>query len=396
MIRVGMAVQSFDPVIGGAQRQIEALAPLLAERGVEVGCVTRGVPGRRVPGRELRPGLELRRVRVPRSASAASIVYTAAGAVRLARWRPDVIHVHELLSPASAGMVASLPGAVPVVAKVLCAGRRGDISRLLAKPAGRRRLRAFVRRFRAFVSLSEESDAELIAAGVPADRIWRIPNGVDANRYRPPGESERRRLRRALGIEGEEPVAVYCGRFADGKRLPLLLEAFAGLPGRLLLFGDGEQEARLRAIARAPGLRGRVRLCGRAADPADAYRAADLYVTASDSEGMSGSVLEAMASGIPVVASPASGMRELVGPATGAVAPDLSAPALRDALRRLLTDPERRRRSGVAARALVRSEYSIDVTADRLVRLYAAMRVNGRAGSAPRPAAALRPHGGVR
>lgn len=390
-----MALHSFDPVIGGAQRQVEALAPLLVERGVAVGCVTRGVPGQRLPARERRPGLELRRIRVPRSPPAASIVYAAAGAVRLARWRPDVIHVHELLSPASVGMVASLPGAVPVVAKVLCAGRRGDISRLLGKPAGRRRVRTFARRFAAFISLSDESDAELIAVGVPPERIWRIPNGVDTSRYRPAAAPERQRLRRALGIRGAEPVAVYCGRFTDSKRLPLLLEAFAGVPGRLLLFGGGEEEGSLRSIAQAPQLRGRVRLCGRVADPAAVYRAADLYATASDSEGMSGSVLEAMASGIPVAASPASAMRELVGPATGAVAADLSVAALRDALRQLLTDPERRRRCGAAARELVRSEYSIEATADGLVQLYETVRGNGRAGSAPRAAAALRPGGGV-
>jgi glycosyltransferase involved in cell wall biosynthesis len=110
-------------------------------------------------------------------------------------------------------------------------------------------------------------------------------------------------------------------------------------------------------------------------DTAPIYRAADLYISASTTEGMSGSVLEAMATGLPVAASPASGMAELVRPDTGVMAEDPSADALGQAARALLADPARRARAGATARDHATSRYSLESTADRMVELYRSVMV---------------------
>lgn len=368
MIRVAMVAQSFSPVLGGAQRQIQRLGPLLAERGVVTSVVTRRPPD--TPLRERQPGLQVCRIPVLGGRSGGSLSYTAGGTAVLTRLRPDVIHAHDLLSPSSIALVAGTALRVPVVAKVLSTGKGGDIDRLLTKPLGGERLRLMARRFAAFVGLSAEIEEELIDHGVASGKIHRIPNGVDVERFRPADSAERYALRRSLGVRTDAPLAVYAGRFAPVKRLDVLLEAFKQAPGQLLLAGDGSEGRRVRALAQHPDLVGRVHVRDTVEDPVPLYRAADVYITASTTEGMSGSVLEAMAAGLPVVAARASGMSELVRPDTGVLASDDGPAALAGAVTTLAESPERRRSLGAAGRRLVESRFSLDATADRLVELY--------------------------
>jgi glycosyltransferase involved in cell wall biosynthesis len=375
-LRVAKVIQSFPPVLGGAQRQAEALAPLLAARGADVTVITRRwTPD--VAIRERRPGLRLVRVPGAGAGAAGSARWVAGAAGALLALRPDVIHAHDLLSPTTASLAAGRPLRAPVVVKVLSTGAGGDVDRLLSKPLGARRLAAAVRGVAAFVSLSADVDAELLEHGVPPERLHRIPNGVDLARFRPPAADERERERRRLGLPDAGPLTLYCGRLDPVKRLDVLLEAFAGVPGHLLIAGGGAEAERLRAAAAAPALRGRVTIIPAVDDPAPLYRAADVYASASQTEGMSNSLLEAMATGLAAAASPASGMGELLEGGAGAVAADASPAALRASLSRLADDEELRRALGARARQTVERRYSLAATADALSALYARVRAAG-------------------
>jgi glycosyltransferase involved in cell wall biosynthesis len=368
-MRVAMVIQVFWPVLGGAQRQIERLGRPLTEHGLEVHVVTRRVAG--TPAHERRDGLEIHRIGRPTSSSAlASIQYSSLGAAATARLRPDVIHAHDLLSPSTAALLASRGGSTPVVAKVLSAGPGGDIDRLLRKPLGKQRLNLMTRRFRAFVALSHEVDAELQQHGVPAERIRRIPNGVDAAAFRPADTDERRRERARLGVRDDELLAIYCGRFYESKQVDVLIEAARLAPIRLIAFGEGPTEESLRRLADAPGLDGRVRIEKPVRDTAPLYRACDLYLSASAAEGMSNSVLEAMASGAVTVAASAPGMIEMLEDGAGVLTEDRSPEAFAAVIERLAAAPEERIRIGQAARTRVLERYALDAVAARLAELY--------------------------
>lgn len=370
-MRVAMVIQSYLPVLGGAQRQVQRLGPLLAEDGFEVVVVTRRPPG--TARRERRPGLEIRRTPGPDSGPLGSAAFTAGAAGELLRLRPDVVHVHDLLSPSTAALLGAAPRGTPVVAKVLSTGPGGDVDRLLHKPAGALRLRLMARRFAAFVCLSVDVEDELAAHGVPRARLRRIANGVDAARFRPRVSSEERRVARvAAGVpDDDEPLWLYCGRFAAVKRLDVLVAALAaGAPGRLLLVGEGEQETALRNQAAAAGVADRIAVRGVIDDTAPLYRAADGYLSASGTEGMSGSVLEAMASGLPVVAAPASGMAELLGGGAGTLLEAGEPGAFAAAMRELAQDPEGAAAIGARARRRAESDFSLAGTAAQLGALY--------------------------
>ena len=365
-----MVIQSFLPVLGGAQRQVDLLGQPLQRRGVDLTVLTRHPPG--TPRREARGGLAVRRLPGPDSGAAGSIAYTAGGAAALARLRPDVVHVHDLLSPSTIALLSRPAARAPIVAKVLSTGPGGDLTRLLTKPFGQRRMRVMARAFSAFICLSDEVRAELRAHSVPEGRLRRIPNGVDADTFRPPAAGEREAERARLGVDPIGPLALYTGRFAPVKRLDLLIDAAARLPDlRLVMVGEGSEETRLRELVASRGLEDRVQLLPLVDDPASLYRAADAYVCASSTEGMSNSVLEAMASGLPVVAAGASGMAELVSPRTGALVEDVDdGAAFAAALARTTGEADLRRRLGAAARDLVVERYSLESVAAALRDLY--------------------------
>jgi glycosyltransferase involved in cell wall biosynthesis len=361
-----MVLQSYPPVLGGAQRQVRQLAPLLADRGVRVHVITRRVPGTEHWTEE--PGATVERLRVPAPGPTASAVFVAGAARRLLCLRPDVIHAFDLMSPSLAALIAGSLSGTPVVAKVLSTGRGGDLDRLRHKRSGPARARLIARRFAAWHAVSADVETELLALGAAPERIVRIANGVDCAHHRPPDLAGRLGARRRLGIAPDDFVSLYCGRFAPVKRLDTLVAAWREAPGTLLLVGDGAEEPRLRRLACDPALAGRVRFLAAVEDPAELYPAADAYVSASTTEGMSNAVLEAMASGLPIVAAGASGMSELLAGGAGLILD--GSDELAAGLQRLAADPALRLRLGRAARAAVVDRHSLPAVADQLAALY--------------------------
>jgi glycosyltransferase involved in cell wall biosynthesis len=153
---------------------------------------------------------------------------------------------------------------------------------------------------------------------------------------------------------GAEPLLVSVGRLKYPKDFPTLLDAAARLAGRrftLEVVGDGPERPELESRHAELALDGRVRLGGERGDVPELLARADVVVLSSRSEGLPVSVIEAMAAGLPVVASSVGGLPELVADGeTGILVPAGDAVALADALARLLDDPELRRSYGAAAR----------------------------------------------
>lgn len=164
-------------------------------------------------------------------------------------------------------------------------------------------------------------------AGLPPQRLFVIPNGVDPGEFPVPAAPfacgaedslERRRAARTeLGLPPEDPVFAFVGRLCEAKALPDLVSAFRAVLRQrgqtvLALAGDGPLAPALRRTAARRQWAGRVRLLGWLDDPRQLYAAADCFVLSSRTEGMPGVVLEAMASGLPVVCTNAPGCAETV------------------------------------------------------------------------------------
>lgn len=247
--------------------------------------------------------------------------------------------------------------------------------RLLGLP---QRRRAMLSTLSAIIAISKDICRELESYGVPRAKIARIPNGVDTSRFRlPENEQERRTVRSTLGLH-DLPTILFVGRVDAWKRPHLLVDALSllragGRPCQLVLAGpcyDTGYCNTIRTRVDELGLRPYVVWTGHVSEIAPLYRAADVFALPSRGEGLPNALLEAMSSGLPTVAPPVSGIRELtVHGMTGLITPP-SPPAIADSIKELVDDPGLAHGLGLTSRERVLSHYSLDSVVSAHERLF--------------------------
>lgn len=180
--------------------------------------------------------------------------------------------------------------------------------------------------------------------------------------------------------EGDTVTIVCVASLVPRKDHRLLLEAVARLPSepswRLELIGEGQLQRTIEQDVSARGLSDRVSMLGQRADVRALVARADIVVLSSDSEGTPNALLEAMASGVPVVATRVGGVQDLVGEDAGLLVPYGDAAALAEALSRLIRDPSLRSTVGAAGAARVAEHHSIDRMRDRTLAAFAVIEAS--------------------
>lgn len=302
----------------------------------------------------------------------------------LAAWlrerRPDVVHAHNgaWLKAATAARAAGVPRTVFT--------HHGLDTREPWYMRPYTRLAA--RRTHRIAAVSEALRDHLVGRmGLPAASVEVVRNGIDTARFRSGPRAEGARAR--LGVPAGRRIVGNVARLEPVKDHDLLLRAFALLRERvpdafLLLVGDGSLREAVEARAAALGLRGHLRITGIVPDPAPIYREMAAFALSSVTEGTSISILEAMASGVPVAATAVGGNPALVG-GDGLLVPHGDARRLAEALHRLLEEPELAARLSAAARRRVEAEYGRERMLDRYEELYGARAA--RCGCARSPGA---------
>ena len=339
----------------------------LRRRGVEVRFFSHDVDGDVVPA----PSVRLRAVRMK------TLTFSLPGssprvAAGLAELGPDIVHCSWSFS--------TLDGRIARMSRAAGAASVATFHLPYADPrSGRGRVLRGLYRWHVHnlsgydhcVALSDDQAELIAAAGFPPERVTVVHNGVDADAVTP-GESG---LRDRLGARF---VVAYMGRLDPEKRVPALVSSFLrlGWPDDhvLVVAGGGVQEGRVRRLA---GDRPNVRVLGVVTDPAlrlELLRAADVYVLPSTAEGLSLSMLEAMAAGCAVVATEVGEDGAALGDAGIHIPVAPLEPHLGNALRRLRGDAGLRAELGARARARVVERYSLRSGVDRLVDLYARLR----------------------
>jgi glycosyltransferase involved in cell wall biosynthesis len=233
--------------------------------------------------------------------------------------------------------------------------------------------RALIRRADRIVAVSEARCRILRAEGCLPSRLITIHNAVAMP---DPHAEDSRAIRKALGLDAAAPVAAVVGRLSPEKGQEYFLEAMTdvakAIPGvAALIVGEGQEEERLRARTDELGLGGVVKFVGYRRDMDAVYPAVDVLVLPSLSEGLPMVALEAMARGIPVVATRVGGVPEAVEDGhSGLLVPSADPRALARAVVTLLLDPVRRRAMGEAGRERVARCFSIGARAEQVLSLY--------------------------
>lgn len=352
---------------GGGERQLHALAVEMRRRGHSNWAAVRprtqlaaALAGGGVPVIGLSPAVEWDPVAVARLRAL------------LRRVGAQVVHAHTAHAVATAALACAGTGARLLVARrVAHPLRRNPMSRWKYGRARR------------FIAVSDRVRDALRGCGVAAERISVVRSGLDL--HRPVSRAGAATLR-ALGVRSGPALAVMVSSLVPPHKDPeTFVSAIAaaragGLDIQALLIGGGPLAAPTQRAVHRLGLDGVVRLTGFRRDAEQILAAADVAVLSSRDEGLGTTLLDAMAAGVPVVATAAGGVREVVRDGVdGLLAPVGDGPALGGAIARVLRDADLRNALRTAGRARVR-EFSLERTVEGTLEVYRALAAPGAQG----------------
>ncbi|MDQ2743815.1 MAG: glycosyltransferase [Chloroflexota bacterium] len=322
-MNIGIVTDFYYPWIGGPATLIRNLGHGLAARGHAVFLLAPSHNG--TPGVECDGPLHVTRVRshsVPFGYNLRSALHPGREVDEwLAAVRPDVLHVHHPFVLSTSALLAARKARIPVVATnhtvpecSLWGIRDHRLLYSISNRAFSAWLKWVLERCDMVTTPTDTASRSLSDLGFPR-QVQSISNGVDAERFRPgPGDSA---LRVRLGLD-DRPIVLYTGRLDAEKQMDIWLQAGAEvvktLDVQFVATGKGTDAARLEKITRSLGLSRHVRFVGIVAenDYPKIYRLANAYFITSPVELQSISTLEAVASGLPVVAVDAGALPELV------------------------------------------------------------------------------------
>jgi glycosyltransferase involved in cell wall biosynthesis len=229
-------------------------------------------------------------------------------------------------------------------------------------------------RYERVIAVSPDLYDSSIAAGVAADRCSLIENGIDTEQYQrrvPAAEAKAR-----LGVAPGRLVVGAVGRLSAEKGFDLLIRVMQrvlaeGLDAELWIVGTGDQRPQLERMISDMNLGERVRLLGYRADTIDLYHAMDLFVLSSLREGLPNVLLEAMAIGVPVVATRIAGVPRLIRDGVdGLLVEAGNEDELAASMKQILTSDQLRHKFALAGRERIETSYSFRVRMDKVRAIY--------------------------
>lgn len=350
---------------GGAETQLVYLTTRLKKRGWKVRVVSLTPPKAYVEELEA-TGVPVISLGIRRKLPTPQSVLQLVKLIR--SWRPQIIHSHMV----HANLLARLVRPLTFMPTLICTAHSiNEGSRLreflyrltdplcdLTTQVSRAGLERYVR-----------------VKAVPRHKIRYIPNGVDTERFRP-NPDKRSYLRAKLDLEARF-VWFAVGRFHASKDYPNMLQAFAMIVKKrtevaLLIVGEGPLRSEMERLAQELEIGEYVRFLGIRRDVPELMNAADAYVMSSAWEGMANVLLEASATGLPIVATDVGGNGEIViDGETGFLVPPKNPNKLAQAMLRLMSLPqEERKHMGERARQYVEENFSLERVVDRWEHLY--------------------------
>jgi glycosyltransferase involved in cell wall biosynthesis len=385
--RVIVLTPYFRPIVGGVESNAERLARYLQHHGFAVRVLTKRVT-KDLPDVEELDGVSIERIGPYGGRAAAGkwlLLPQVAEWLGRERSTYDIVCCIDYRGTGVAAIGARLLTRRPVVFQAQTTGvLSGDN---MDAPLARWKIdprsalgrfakaipRTIYRRADAFACISREIEREALACGIPRDRVHYLPNAIDMMRFRPPAAGEQRALRQQLGLPVDATVCLFVGRLSREKGLMDLMEAWPSVANAQLIVAGPDMEGHAWNVGPAARdfvarhrLESSVRFIGSVSDVAPLLRAVDIAIQPSHFEALGLSAIEALASGVPVVASAVGGLLDfVVDGSNGRLCPPQQPAALAAAIRSLVDDREMRLRLAAHARNSVMAEYDEAIVSER-------------------------------
>ncbi len=365
-----MIIPTFYPLVGGSEKQALSISSALIERGIRVKVLTRRVM--KTADRETLNGVEVERLKSMGCGVLDSILFLVLSFFYLLKYgrEYDIFHVHLASSPAVSALLAGKILGRKVVVKI--GGGKGvdEISLSRKSVAGRIKLAFFAVTKPHFLVMNEELLDWLKKSGLKKARFSLFRNGVDTGTYVPVLYHKKEGAKARFGFQ-KKTVFLFVGRLSPEKRIYEFIEVWSEIiseslykdKGVLHIVGGGPLEDEIKKSIEALGVSDSVVMAGRQYELKDYYAAADVFILPSVSEGLSNSMLEAMSSGLAVMASKVGGAKL----------------AVQDGENGFLFDPfDRRKIKSIIAKFLETDKLALDMgekSREVAVRRYSMARV---------------------
>ncbi len=365
--RILFVIRYFHPFIGGMENKALNIAACLKKRGVDVHVVTSRFE-RDWKKDEFLKGVSVSRLPSPRIKIVGALIFLFNLCIYLFKNRKsfDTVHAFQIGYSSAVAIFISKLIKKPAVLSLAASGNGGDIKRHLKTPWGI----VFIllcRLASKMVILNREMEKELRIIQYNVKNIVHIPNGVDTKIFYPD--------KRHKGQEKKFQHIIFTGRLTQQKGLETLIYAFTDINKKfdikLSILGMGLQYKKLNKMVNKLGLSGSIAFLGLKKNVLEYLHKTDIFVLPSHYEGMSNSLLEAMACGLPVIASDIPGNNDIIRDRyNGILFEDENKDALADAFTYLLHHPEKAKDIGLKARQSVIEYYSIEKIAEKHACLY--------------------------
>lgn len=377
--RIIMIIDRYSPLWGGTENQLRQMVQHLKQKNCRILILTRRWD-RKLSQNDIVDGVEVRRAGLPGRSFTATLSYIAHLFLILLKKRHeyDIIHTNGAAALGTLGSIFARILRKKNVARISSAGRIPELTeKIFGAPAI-----YFLRKSDAIISLSKAIDCELQAIQFPAEKIYRISNGVDATRFRPYSREEREKWRRSHNLPENCLLVIYASLFKPGKGHTTLLQAWSFLEkdfpnAWLILLGGGNYQlpgTTQEIVQKAESLNlSRVIFAGETTDTAQYTGIADIcaFPAEDDSEGCPNTLLEAMAARLAPVAFDTNGVRDLIKTdISGLLVKERTGKSFSKALHKLLSSEEERQKLADSARQNIINRHDFNTLADEYLKLY--------------------------
>lgn len=355
MPHIVIIIPRFYPLWGGTEIRMRRVAEALILKGYKFSVLTSRFPKTK-SYETLVPGLEI--YRFPKR--------TFLFHYNVKKWinhnfkSIDLIHTFRMDKMGLLGSWANVKYGIPHIADIIT----NEAAKMIANPSKKKKWVRITTNVDALHCLSKGSAGQMLNQGIPGEKIWHRPNAVDIEKFQPAATRNTHEIIKVL----------FCGRLERQKATDILIKAWRLLPedvsrkAQLVLAGSGKWEQELRKEAEDMK---NILFLGtvKRENIWEQYQQADIYVHPSRFEGMSNAMLEALACGLPIIATTIDGSTDLVEPeVNGLLVPPEDPTALAEALERLMTHPDMRTAMGKHSRMMAETTFSLET----LARDYAA------------------------
>lgn len=367
-MKIAMFIEQFYPIQAGAENAALRLSQELIRRGHEITVITKQFPG--MASAETIDGITIQRIKAGAKGKLGTIFFTLKSLLRLRKMEYDILHMHGV------GIFSGILAKAVTKPSIIKTTTAGDI--VAIKKFGRFWLKTLP--WIDYFACNTQEQYDEVKQELHVNQQI-IPNGIDST-YGPAEDKDA--IRKQLGFPQGE-VFVYVGRLVHRKGVQFLVEFWKDFIKKrpdayLIMLGSGKGmpddcEAEVRAFIKEHNLEQHIFLKEEVKNVLDYLQGADFFIFPSEREGMSNAILEAMAVGVPIIASGIGGNIDLIRDGeTGLVFTPKNKEDLERVILRVIGNKELKEKLGEGARNLVQQQFSVAVVADTYEEVYRVLK----------------------